>query len=118
MHLSIFLTLHNTRISEYGSCPQSKFFQCFSHFKTTEVEQILTFTLHVKIRIYDIGLKPRCKWKLCSSGYYPAHIDTQLPTFRNNPPVASKQSKKMGQICCPETSLTPYQSTERNVTEE
>ena len=68
----------------------------------------------VNIRIYDIGHKPRCKWNLSPSRYYPAQIYTQLPTFRNNPSVVTKtvkQSKKMGPICCPETSVTPYQST-------
>jgi hypothetical protein len=52
---------------------------------------------------------------------YAAYINSLLPTFRDKLSVPSsrvQQSKKMGPVGCPETSVTNYKSTMCNIPEE
>jgi hypothetical protein len=70
--------------------------------------------------LHDFRLLPRCRWYMCALlGYYAACSGNFLVTFRDNiGPISRVPPFKMGHIGCPETSVTNYHYTLRNIPEE
>ena len=84
-----------------------------------------SFVLNVlltNLSLHYLKVPLHCKWDIALLGPYSAFIGSQLPTFRGNLSHLQASSLtasplKMGPICFPETSVTDYHSTMRNVPE-
>jgi hypothetical protein len=84
-------------------------------------ESLMWTTADVKCEVLISGFWREVDEICALLGYYIAYNGNSLPTFRGNLSVPSprvKKYKKIGQACCPETSVKNYQSTLSNIPEK